>query len=109
VGPLGERVSLLLDRLRAVLRIVLDLRDALHQRPEAGIPPDPSLRSRDDLIRLRADRLGLRIGIPQHLLGSRFLALTEDPDLVALLSDGEPLGASITLRHNDNVNRAVLR
>lgn len=41
--------------------------------------------------------------------GSRFLALTEDPDLVALLSDGEPLGASITVRHNDKVNRAVLR
>ena len=40
--------------------------------------------------------------------GSRFLALSEDPDLVALLSEGDPLGARISLSHNDNGNRAVL-
>ena len=34
--------------------------------------------------------------------GSRFLALTEDADLVALLSDGDPLGASISVRSTDN-------
>jgi acetyl-CoA C-acetyltransferase len=40
--------------------------------------------------------------------GSRFLALSEDPDLVALLSDGDPLGERITVSHNDDGNRAVL-
>ena len=41
--------------------------------------------------------------------GSRFLALSEDPDLVGLLSEGEPLGAPITVRHDGTVNRALLR
>ena len=40
--------------------------------------------------------------------GSRFLALSDDPDLVALLSDGEPLGARIAVSHNGDGNRAVL-
>lgn len=41
--------------------------------------------------------------------GSRFLATTEDDDLVALLSDGEPLGARITVRALDYGNRCSLR
>ncbi|MGH3564068.1 MAG: acetyl-CoA acetyltransferase, partial [Mycobacterium sp.] len=41
--------------------------------------------------------------------GSRFLATTEDEDLVALLSDGEPLGARITVRALDYGNRCSLR
>ena len=41
--------------------------------------------------------------------GSRFLALTDDPELVDLLSGGEPLGASIAVTHNETGNRAVLR
>lgn len=41
--------------------------------------------------------------------GSRFLAMTEDPDLVALMSEGDPLGARISVRHNGNGNRATLR
>ena len=40
--------------------------------------------------------------------GSRFLALTEDPGLVGLLSDGEPLGASIVVRPTEKDNRAAL-
>ncbi|OBB86257.1 acetyl-CoA acetyltransferase [Mycobacterium colombiense] len=40
--------------------------------------------------------------------GSRFLALSEDPDLVGLLSDGEPLGASIVVRSTEKDNRATL-
>ncbi|WP_059016962.1 acetyl-CoA acetyltransferase [Mycobacterium sp. M26] len=39
---------------------------------------------------------------------SRFLALTEDPDLVGLLTDGDPLGARITVRSTEKDNRAVL-
>ncbi|OHV04298.1 acetyl-CoA acetyltransferase [Mycobacterium talmoniae] len=41
--------------------------------------------------------------------GTRFLATTEDEDLVALLSDGEPLGAQITVRALDYGNRCSLR
>ncbi|OBH36028.1 acetyl-CoA acetyltransferase [Mycobacterium sp. E342] len=40
--------------------------------------------------------------------GSRFLALSEDPDLVGLLSNGEPLGASIVVRPTEKDNRAAL-
>lgn len=40
--------------------------------------------------------------------GTRFLATTEDEDLVALLSDGEPLGAPITVRALDYGNRCSL-
>lgn len=40
--------------------------------------------------------------------GSRFLALSDDSELVALLSAGEPLGARITISHNGETNRAVL-
>ncbi|KUH92689.1 acetyl-CoA acetyltransferase [Mycobacterium sp. IS-3022] len=39
---------------------------------------------------------------------SRFLAISEDDDLVALMSDGDPLGATITVRPTDKVNRASL-
>lgn len=39
---------------------------------------------------------------------SRFLALTEDPDLLALLNEGDPLGARIRVHPTDTANRAVL-
>jgi acetyl-CoA C-acetyltransferase len=41
--------------------------------------------------------------------GSRFMALTEDDDLVTLMSDGDPLGAAIAVTSGeDGVNRAAL-
>ena len=48
----------------------------------------------------------------QHLLladadGGRFLATTTDADLMALLCDGEPLGANIVVTSTDEGNRAV--
>jgi acetyl-CoA C-acetyltransferase len=36
------------------------------------------------------------------------MALSEDPDLVGLLSEGEPLGARIAVRHNGTANLARL-
>ncbi|OBK75345.1 acetyl-CoA acetyltransferase [Mycobacterium sp. 1164985.4] len=39
---------------------------------------------------------------------SRFLAISEDDELVALMSDGDPLGAAITVRPDEKVNRASL-
>ncbi|MDH6199123.1 acetyl-CoA C-acetyltransferase [Mycobacterium frederiksbergense] len=40
--------------------------------------------------------------------GSRFLATTTDPGLVALLTDGEPLGASIVVQSSEKRNTATL-
>jgi acetyl-CoA C-acetyltransferase len=41
--------------------------------------------------------------------GSRFMALTEDDDLVALMTDGDPLGARITVKSTDeDINQASL-
>jgi acetyl-CoA C-acetyltransferase len=40
--------------------------------------------------------------------GSRFMALTEDKDLVGLMSDGDPLGARIVVTTTENGNRARL-
>ncbi|MCT7657412.1 acetyl-CoA acetyltransferase [Mycobacterium deserti] len=39
---------------------------------------------------------------------SRFMATTEDQDLVALMSDGDPLGAHIKVRTTEDGNRATL-
>lgn len=51
-------------------------------------------------------RTGIVIGrLPD---GSRFLATSEDDDAVSLLSDGEPLGAPITVRALDYGNRFSL-
>ena len=41
--------------------------------------------------------------------GSRFMATTEDRDLVSLMSEGDPLGAKIVVKATDNGNRAILR
>lgn len=38
--------------------------------------------------------------------GSRFMALTDDPGLVTLLSDGEPLGVRIRVRPEEKANKA---
>ncbi len=40
--------------------------------------------------------------------GSRFMATTENEELVALMSDGDPLGAAIGVRSTENGNRAGL-
>jgi acetyl-CoA C-acetyltransferase len=41
--------------------------------------------------------------------GSRFMALTEDENLLALMTDGDPLGAKITVESTDDINQASLR
>lgn len=40
--------------------------------------------------------------------GSRFMAITEDEDLLALMSEGDPLGAAITVTADGDKNRATL-
>ncbi|MGV0793671.1 acetyl-CoA acetyltransferase [Mycolicibacterium sp. XJ1819] len=41
--------------------------------------------------------------------GARFMATTVEQDLVALMSQGDPLGAAITVRSTEHGNRASLR
>jgi acetyl-CoA C-acetyltransferase len=41
--------------------------------------------------------------------GSRFLATTEDDDFIALITDGDPLGRSMSVRSFDYGNRCALR
>ena len=40
--------------------------------------------------------------------GSRFMATTDDADLVALMTDGDPLGQRISVTSDDGVNRATV-
>jgi acetyl-CoA C-acetyltransferase len=40
--------------------------------------------------------------------GSRFLATTEDDELIGLLTDGDPLGRSVVVRSFDYGNRCAL-
>ena len=37
--------------------------------------------------------------------GARFMAITEDQDLVGVMSDGDPLGAPISVRSTEHGNR----
>jgi acetyl-CoA C-acetyltransferase len=39
---------------------------------------------------------------------TRFMATTDDDELVALMCDGDPLGAEISVWSTDNGNRASL-
>jgi acetyl-CoA C-acetyltransferase len=70
------------------------MRDAI---ADAALPPGLVSNPRTGIIvgRLDAD-------------GSRFLATTVDAELVALLSDGEPLGAAIAVESTEQGNRATL-
>jgi acetyl-CoA C-acetyltransferase len=52
------------------------------------------------------ERTGIIIGRADD--GSRFMAMSTDDDLVALCSDGDPLGQRIAVRSIDGVNRASL-
>ena len=52
-------------------------------------------------------RTGIIVGTQDD--GSRFMATSEDTELVALMSEGDPLGAKLTVTSTGNGNRAVLR
>ncbi len=87
------------------------LRDDVANRPVTPVVEQAAGAATIETYTVRYDwpvRTGIVVG-RLDADGGRFLALTEDPDLVGLLSDGEPLGASITVQHNDKGNRAVLR
>ena len=79
-------------------------------RPKTAVARQAGGAARIETYTVRYDwpvRTGIVVG-RLDADGSRFLALSEDPDLVGLLSEGEPLGASITVSHTESGNRAVL-
>lgn len=87
------------------------LRDEVANRPATPVAERADGAATIETYTVRYDwpvRTGIVVGRLESD-GSRFLALSEDPDLVGLLSDGEPLGVSIDVQHNEKGNRAVLR
>jgi acetyl-CoA C-acetyltransferase len=91
-----------------------DRSDALN-REVAALPTVPVTETVDgtatiETYSVRYDwpvRTGIIIG-RLDADGSRFLATSEDKDLVALMSDGDPLDAAIKVRTTEHGNRAVL-
>lgn len=78
--------------------------------PTVAVTEWPEGRGTIETYSVRYDwpvRTGVIIG-RSDADNSRFMAITEDEDLVALMSDGDPLGAAITVRRDGKVNRATL-
>lgn len=87
-----------------------ELRAEVAARPVAPVVEQADGPATIETYTVRYDwpvRTGIVIGRLESD-GSRFLALSEDPDLVALLSDGDPLGARIAVSNDGKTNRAVL-
>jgi acetyl-CoA C-acetyltransferase len=84
--------------------------DEVKRRPEVPVTINADGPATIETYSVRYD-WPTRTGIIMGRLDSddsRFLATSEDEDLVALLSEGEPLGSSITVRSTDKGNRASL-
>ncbi len=78
-------------------------------RPAVALAEHPTGSGTVETYTVRYDwpvRTGIIVGRLDD--GSRFMATSDDPDLVGLLSEGEPLGARIALQHNGKANRATL-
>jgi acetyl-CoA C-acetyltransferase len=81
----------------------------------AALPKVPGIRNPDgsasiETYSVRYDwpvRTGIIVGRLDSD-NSRFMATTEDDDLVALMSDGDPLGAAISVWSTEHGNRASL-
>lgn len=88
-----------------------ELRADVAARPAAAVTENADGPAMIETYTVRYDwpvRTGIIVG-RLEADGSRFLALSDDPDMVGLLSEGDPLGAAITVCHTDDGNRAVLR
>lgn len=78
--------------------------------PAVAVTERPEGRATIETYSVRYDwpvRTGIIVGRLDSD-NSRFLAISEDEDLVALMSDGDPLGVAIAVRPDDKVNRATL-
>ncbi|KUH95181.1 acetyl-CoA acetyltransferase [Mycolicibacterium acapulense] len=78
--------------------------------PKVPVVERPDGRATIETYSVRYDwpvRTGIIIGRLDSD-NSRFLAISEEENLVALMSDGDPLGAAITVRPAEKINRASL-
>ncbi|MCW1959253.1 MAG: acetyl-CoA acetyltransferase [Mycobacterium sp.] len=88
-----------------------ELRADVVARPAAPVSEQASGPATIETYTVRYDwpvRTGIIVG-RLDADDSRFLALSDDPETVALLSEGDPLGARITVALSDGTNRASLR
>ncbi|QZT61957.1 acetyl-CoA acetyltransferase [Mycolicibacterium austroafricanum] len=81
------------------------------ERPRVAVTKSPEGAATIETYSVRHDwpvRTGIIVG-RLDADGSRFMATSADSELVALMTEGDPLGANITVTPTDNGNRAVLR
>jgi acetyl-CoA C-acetyltransferase len=89
----------------------VELKEQIAALPKVEVTKDPDGAATIETYSVRYDwpiRTGIIVGRLDSD-GSRFMATTDDDDLVALMSDGDPLGANISVWSTENGNRASLR
>jgi acetyl-CoA C-acetyltransferase len=87
-----------------------ELKEQIAALPKVEVTKHPDGAATIETYSVRYDwpiRTGIIVGRLDSN-GSRFMATTDDDDLVALMSDGDPLGANISVWSTENGNRASL-
>jgi acetyl-CoA C-acetyltransferase len=87
-----------------------ELKEQIAALPKVEVTKEPDGAATIETYSVRYDwpiRTGIIVGRLDSD-GSRFMATTDDEDLVALMSDGDPLGANISVWSTENGNRATL-
>lgn len=87
-----------------------ELKEQIAAQPKVEVTKEPDGSATIETYSVRYDwpiRTGIIVG-RLDADGTRFMATTDDEDLVALMSDGEPLGAAISVWHTEHGNRATL-
>jgi acetyl-CoA C-acetyltransferase len=85
-----------------------ELKEQIAALPKIEVTKEPDGAATIETYSVRYDwpnRTGIIVGRLDSD-GSRFMATTDDEDLVALMSDGDPLGANISVWSTENGNRA---
>jgi acetyl-CoA C-acetyltransferase len=85
-----------------------ELKEQITALPKVEVTKEPDGAATIETYSVRYDwpiRTGIIVGRLDSD-GSRFMATTDDEDLVALMSDGDPLGANISVWSTENGNRA---
>jgi acetyl-CoA C-acetyltransferase len=88
-----------------------ELKEQIAALPKVAVTKEPDGAATIETYSVRYDwpiRTGIIVGRLDSD-GSRFMATTDDEDLVALMSDGDPLGANISVWSTENGNRASLQ
>jgi acetyl-CoA C-acetyltransferase len=87
-----------------------ELKEQIAALPKVEVTKEPDGSATIETYSVRYDwpiRTGIIVGRLDSD-GSRFMATTDDDDLVALMSDGDPLGTNISVWSTENGNRASL-